>query len=356
MSSIDYDKIRSDAATEVEAELQGVSDPFQRRIKAEELRDQANMELAALKPERDQLLAAAALADGKVSPALAANLGVAYSYARKVAAAHNGAAMALHARWWAGANLEAARTHNTLWKRTDIHNEAVTVAVRYEAAEARRDAALAHLEAAQEAVRTAGGRMKVDPLERPDFDKVREQAITELRKEFATLAVAPDERLRLAAQAVDQAEEEAAALLPERDAALNSLAFYTTARGVYESAGITRQGLVRVQQRALGLARDTKVPARAEQPAAARAAGVKYLKEAAEELPDIARSMEAAKARQTAAIEIRNAAMLVLVGEPYGWTPERIAEEIDRDAKVVRKVVDPEVNADRRWATKRPKS
>ncbi|WP_330335637.1 hypothetical protein OHS33_39050 (plasmid) [Streptomyces sp. NBC_00536] len=355
MSSIDYDKIRTDASTEVETELQGISDPFQRRIKAEELRDQANMELSVLRPERDQLLASAALADGKVTPALAANLGVAYSYAMKIAAAHNGATLAPHARWWAGANLEAARSHNTLWQRPDVHDEAVTVAVRYEAAEARRDAALAHLEAAQEAVRTAGGRMKVGALERPDFDKVREQAVTELRKEFATLAVAPDERLRRAAQAADQAEEETAALLPERDAALNSLAFYTTARGVYDSAGITRQGMVRVQQRALGLPRDAKVPTRAEQPAAARAAGVKYLKEAAEELPDIARSMEAARARHAAAVEIRDAAMLVLAAEPYSWTPDQIAEAIDRDAKVVRRVVDPEVNADRRWGTKRPK-
>ncbi|MET7498049.1 hypothetical protein ABZV61_41815 [Streptomyces sp900116325] len=152
----------------------------------------------------------------------------------------------------------------------DLVDQAVTVATQYEAAEARRDAALAHLEAAHEAVRLAGGRVRVGALERPDFDEVRRNAEAEIRAEFATLAVAPDERLRLAAEAVDQAEEEKAALLPERDEALNSLAFYTTARGVYLSAGITRQGLLRVQQRALGLPRDANMPP--------RAAGVRFVK------------------------------------------------------------------------------
>ncbi|MET8405905.1 hypothetical protein [Streptomyces sp900116325] len=127
-------------------------------------------------------------------------------------------------------------------------------------------------------MRLAGGRVRVGALERPDFDEVRRNAEAEIRAEFATLAVAPDERLRLAAEAVDQAEEEKAALLPERDEALNSLAFYTTARGVYLSAGITRRGLLRVQQRALGLPRDANMPPRPEQPAAARAAGVRFVK------------------------------------------------------------------------------
>ncbi|MFD4933356.1 hypothetical protein [Streptomyces virginiae] len=345
MSSTDYDTVRADAAAEVENELQGIEDPFERRTAAEELRDQASMELSVLKPERDQLLAAAALADGKVTPALASSLGVAYNYAAKIARAHHGAALPLHARWWSASNLAAARAASSQWSEPDIHDRAINVATRYEAAEARRDAALAHLEAAHEAVRTAGGRMKVGALERPDFEQVRAKAVEEIRKEFATLAVAPEERLRLAADAADQADEEEAALLPERDEALNSLAFYTTARGVYESGGVSRTGMLRAQQRALGLPRDAKVPTRAEQPAAARAAGVKYIKEAAEELPDIARAMAAAKARKSAAIEIRNAAILALTFAPYSWSVEQLAEAIDRDPKIIRRVLNPDMDS-----------
>ncbi|MFB8025952.1 MULTISPECIES: hypothetical protein [unclassified Streptomyces] len=355
MNTTDYDKLRADSTAEVDSELDQISNPFDRRAKAEEIRDQANMEIASLRPEREELIAAVALADGKVDPAFAEAVGMGYSYVQKVARAHNSTTVDLQGRWLSAANLQTSRAASTLWQQPGIRERAIETAARYKAAEARRDAALAHLEAAHEAVRTAGGRTRANAL-RPDFDDVRAKARKEITDEFAALDVGPEERLRLAAEAVDQAEEEMAALLPERDAALNSLAFYTTARGVYLSAGISRQGLVRVQERALGLPRGSKLPARPEQPAAARAAGVKVVANAAEELPQIATLYEAADARHAAAVEIRDAAILTLHAEPYNWSPPRIAEVIDRDPKVVRRVVDPEGNAERRWGSGRTKA
>ncbi|WP_326828071.1 MULTISPECIES: hypothetical protein [unclassified Streptomyces] len=91
--------------------------------------------------------------------------------------------------------------------------------------------------------------------------------------------------------------------------------------------------LLRVQQRTLGLARDAKMPPRPEQPAEARAAAVRFVKDAAEELPQIAAAYEAAEARHSVAVEIRDAAI--------DWTLTRIAEFIDRDVSVIHRIVNP---------------
>jgi hypothetical protein len=343
MTSTTHDTIRAAAAAEVQSELKDISDPYERRAKAKQLHEQAQVELAAVRPERDQLLAAAALAEGRVTPELARDMGVAFSYALRVV--HNQLGSHLSSgRWWSQANLASTRARaahaGIPYTDPDIHKEAVKAGVRFEAAEARRDAAAVHLEAAQEAVRTEGGRKHVPAPARPDFDAIRRRAREEINAEFAKLTVAPEERLRLAGETVDQAEEEAAALLPERDAALCSLAFYTTARALYESAGLTRQGLLRVQQRALSLSRDSKLPARAEQPAAARAAGVPYLPDASQELPDIAAAYEAAQARRSTAIEIRDAAIRALhAADPERWTPPKLAEVIDRDRVIVHRAL-----------------
>ncbi len=337
MSSTDYDQIRTDAAATVAHELAQVTDPFARRIRAEEIRDQAYMELAALKPERDQLIAAAALYEP--SDNLHLRFGITYNQMKRIASAAIGTMKDPHTPPpWPADRTKAAHKAG-LPHTPDTVAKAVKIATRYESAEARRDAALVCLEAAHEAVRTAGGRTKVEAVARPDFTEIRRKAAEEIRAEFAKLAVAPEQRLRLAADAVDQAEDETAALLPERNQALATLAFYTTASALYYSAGLTRQGMVRVLESALGLPRGSKLPARAEQPAAARAAKVKFLKNAGEELPQIAAAYEATKARHGAAIEIRDAAIRVLHAEPYGWTQTRLAEFIDRDVAVVNRVV-----------------
>ncbi|MEU0857494.1 hypothetical protein ABZ352_18925 [Streptomyces griseofuscus] len=342
----DYAKLRERAAQEVTSELAKVKDPFLRRAAAEEVRDQAHMDLSSLKEERKRLIAAAALYEFR--PNLHDEFGIGRVHLRRLAMLH---LRGLDARddWitpppWPADRVKAARAAGVPHPE-NVVEEAAKVAARYEYAEARRAAAVAHLEAAQEAVRTAGGRVKVDPLERPDFDTIRETARKEIVEEFATLAAGPEERLRRAADAVDQAEEEAAALLPERDAALSTLAFYTTARGVYLSAGLSRQGMARVLERALHLPRGSKLPVRADQPAAARGAGVRFVPDAAKELPRLATAYEAAQARRSAAIEVRDSAVLVLHAAPYGWSRTQLADAIDRDPKVVARVVAPEENS-----------
>ncbi|MGA5411623.1 hypothetical protein ACPCSC_30750 [Streptomyces lavendulocolor] len=347
MSSIDYDKLRADAEEQVAAELAEISDPFERRSLAEEIRDQAHMELSLLADERKQLIAAAALYEPQ--DLLYQRFGISRLQMRRLAMDVLLGGLGDREGWvlpprYPANRQEAARDAGVPYP-DDVVEKAAKIAARYETAEARRDAAVAHLEDAYEAVRTAGGRFHVSPLERPDFTVIRQAARKEVEKEFNALDVSDEERLRRAAEAVDQEEERIAELLPQRDAAACSLAFYTTARGVYFSAGISRTAFKRVLARALKLPRDAEPPKRADQPAAARAARVKFIKNADRELPGIAKEHEAAKARQAAAIEIRDAAIRTMAGAGYGWTPPQIAEVIDRDPKVVRRVLDPEQNS-----------
>ncbi|MGW0757119.1 hypothetical protein ACWD1Y_11625 [Streptomyces sp. NPDC002814] len=342
--SIDYDKLRADAEAQVADELAEIKDPFERRSLAEEIRDQAHMELSLLADERKQLIASAALYEPRDT--LHAQLGISRLQMRRLAMDVLLGGLGDRERHmspprWPGDRAQAARDAGVPHPE-NVVEEAVKIAARYEAAEARRNAAVAHLEDAYEAVRTAGGRFHVGPLERPDFATIRQNARTSIVKRFARLEVSAEELLRRAAEAVDRQEEQLAELLPQRDAAACSLAFYTTARGVYFSAGITRTAFNRVLARALKLPRDAELPKRADQPAAARAARVKFIKNADRKLPEIAKEYEAAKARQAAAIEIRDEAIRTMAGAGYGWTPPQIAEAIDRDPKVVRRVLDPD--------------
>ncbi|MET9528202.1 hypothetical protein [Streptomyces coeruleorubidus] len=347
MSGIDYDELRADAEAQVADELAEIKDPFERRRLAEEIRDQAHMELSLLADERKQLIAAAALYEPQ--DLLYQRFGISRLQMRRLAMDVLLGGLGDREEWVIPPrypeNRQQAARDAGVPHPDNVVEEAAKIAARYETAEARRDAAVAHLEDAYEAVRTVGGRFHVGPLDRPDFATIRQAAREEVTKEFAALNVSDEERLRRAAEAVDREEEKIAELLPKRDAAVCSLAFYTTARGVYFSTGITRTAVNRVLARALKLPRDTEPPKRADQPAAARAARVKFIKNADRKLPEIAKEYEAAKARQSAAIEIRDAAIRTMHAAPYGWTPPQIAEVIDRDPKAVRRVVSPDQNS-----------
>ncbi|WP_030372425.1 hypothetical protein [Streptomyces rimosus] len=339
----DYEQLRQKAQDEVNEELASVKDPFERRAAAEEIRDQAHMELSALKEERKELIASAALYE--YTPQLHERFGIKRLQMKRLAMdvlrGLKGRENWISPPSWPADRAKAARRAG-IPHPDNVVEQAEKIAARYEYAEARRDAAVTHLEAAHEAVRLAGGRVKVPALERRNFDAVRKRARNKVMRQFAKLIVGPEELLRAAAEAVDRAEEDAADLLVERDAAMNSLSFYTTARGVYYSAGISRQGLVRAQQRALKLKRDEKVPPRAEQPAAARRAGVKFIEDADKKLPKLASAYEAAVARHAAAIEIRDEAVRALHAAPHAWSRSQLAEAIGRDHKIVARIVNPD--------------
>jgi hypothetical protein len=334
-----YTELRAAAAREVDAALAPITDPAQRRAAAEDIAAQASLEMAALKPERDQCLASAALHESREG--LAADFGITHMQMRRIVSAALGTMQDGRTPGAWPKDPAAAAKGAGIAHLPDCIPQGIAAAQRYEAAEARRDAALARLQAAHEAVRTAGGRVASGPMERPDFGAIRHRATEELRAEFAAMAVTPEERLRRAADAVDQAEDEMAALLPERDQALASLAFFTTARAAYHSAGLSRQGMRRVLERALGLERGAPLPSRDQQPTAARAAGVEYVANAAEELPQIATAYEAAAARRTAAIEIRTAVIRTLNAAPYSCTQTRLAESIGRDVAIVNRSLNP---------------
>lgn len=340
MTTTDYDQLRTKVEREVTDELAKVTDPHQRRARAVEIRDQAHQQVTALKPVRDELVVVAALADGRVTKELADSTGMAYAYAQRIAKLHHRAHLPAGRRWYGRAALEELRARDTLHREPDVHARAIAAGREYETARARRRAALRHIDAAHEAVLTAGGRIRVDlPDTGIDFAEVRREAAEGLRAEYAELNGGPEERLRWAAEAVDQAESEMELLQPERDQALASLFFYTTARAPYKAAGLSRQGMRLHLQRALGLPRGAKLPPREQQPAAARAAGVPFVEDAATELPQIAELYEAAAERREAAMEIRAEALRTLAAEPYGWTQTKLAEFIGRDVAVVNRAV-----------------
>ncbi|MFC8538039.1 hypothetical protein ACFUJY_29565 [Streptomyces sp. NPDC057249] len=357
MSSIDYTAIRAKARAEVDDELGEIIDPRERRMLAEEIRDQAYMEMSMLRDERQQLVAAAALYE--YAPDLHEKFGIGRTHLRRLTMTF------LHKdldreqqinppRWpaapeieWRQAGrpetirplsgrVEAARKAG-LPHPKDVVDQAAAICARYEEAAARRRAAISHLGEAGEELRTAGGRVDVGRLERPDFATIREQARTAMLDELAAVDGSSEERLRSAAEAVDYWEDAASELLPKRDAAMFTLAFYTTAHGVYYSAGINRNAFNRALARALGLPGVPDLPKRDRQPAAARTAGVRFVKNADIKLPEIAQEYEAAKARQAAAIQVRNELIPVLAAED--WTAPQIAEAIDRDGKIVRRLL-----------------
>lgn len=340
MSSTDYTKIRTEARAEVDAELAEVTDPRERLTLAEEIRDQAFMEMSMLKEERQQLVASAALYE--YAPDLHQKFGIARTHLRRLTMTllHDNLDREeqINPPSWPADRAEAARNAG-LPHHKNVVQKAAAICARYEGAAARRSAAIAHLEDAGEVLRTAGGRVHVDPMERPDFATIREEARKAMVDELTAVDAPPEDRLRRAAEAVDLWEEKVAELLPKRDAAMCTLAFYTTAPGVYYSAGINRNACNRVLARILNVPSVADLPKRDKQPAAARAAGVPFVKNAERKLPKIAREYEAAKARQAAAIQVRNELIPVMNAEPYGWGPLRIAEAIDRDDKIVRRIL-----------------
>lgn len=340
MSSIDYDEIRAEARAQVDAELAEITDPRQRREVAEEIREQAFLELSLLKEERQQLVASAAFYESH--PLLYMDFGMAYTHLRRLAMGVLCSGLTpeeqLNPPPWPDDRAKAARQAG-IPRHRDVVKKAAAVCARYEAAVARRSAAIDYLEATEEVLRTAGGgRIHVKPLVRRNFDDVREQARAEIIEEFAEPDPTPEARLRRAAQVVDLWEREADRLLLMRDAAIASLAFYTTARGVYYAADISRNAYNKVLARALGL-RVAELPKRDQQPAAAHAAGVKFVMNAERKLPRRAKRYEGARARHSAAIQIRKEAIREMA-ERWGWTTPRIAEAIDRDPKAVRYALD----------------
>ncbi|MCX5182602.1 hypothetical protein [Streptomyces sp. NBC_00268] len=171
----------------------------------------------------------------------------------------------------------------------------------------------------------------------PDYAKIDEDTERQvleglgIRRPEDLVAARPDDLVVKAWGIVVQADAEIALHLDERDQALAHLWFYEQRLGLSKTAGLTntgyRQALVRLM---FGDKRHSGPDAtsNAELVQAAEEAGIERVAGAEEQLLKTAPIVYAARARRELAVRYVQEAVLALSQEPYGWTPERIAEHV----------------------------
>ncbi|MFE1270560.1 hypothetical protein [Streptomyces sp. NPDC058758] len=326
LPEVDYDEIRRKAVQEVRTALRRIRDPKARRDAADEIREAAYTNMAIIRPERDQLIAAYAFHH----PSEHTLLGLAAAFGISPSAIRRIRIEALGYTWGApGAALppkeDRPRLADSLGLRCTAETgaQAVELAVKFQENEAQWQEA--YRKRGLAAAKLASRRVPVPELERPDFKPIREAARDQVLDTFTDIT-RPEERLERAAEINIDAQEQMNRLIVERDQAIASLCCYTTAKAVYFAAGLSRTGLKRVLERALKLERDAKVPTRDDLVQAGKDAGVPFVEDAHETLPKIAREYERYRAIHEAVVPIRDAAMPVLAAAPYEWTHQRIAD------------------------------
>lgn len=174
-------------------------------------------------------------------------------------------------------------------------------------------------------------------IDRPDFDTLRAEAGAVVAAELGRIA-SPEERARRAAQIMAEADDQIDAIKPKRDAAALSVWAYEYAMSLEQSMGIRKNAWVKSQRKALGLAPGDALPVGEARAAAARAAGIEHLPDAAVTLPRVSQDLERVRARRKEAQAFRNAALLVLREEPYSWTQQRIAQVIGKSRTLVTEI------------------
>lgn len=132
-----------------------------------------------------------------------------------------------------------------------------------------------------------------------------------------------------AAEIVQQADIEIAAHVPDRNAAALSLWFYDGVRGLTNVLGVLPNAWRELCGEALYGDRKQTVPHMepAERRAAAEAAGIPHISDAATKLPGLSEAVSEATARRKAAKPYRQQAALDLADPPHEWTPKQIAEQ-----------------------------
>ncbi|WJV44542.1 hypothetical protein [Streptomyces flavofungini] len=202
-------------------------------------------------------------------------------------------------------------------------------------------------------------------IEVPDHEAIRDTAQRHIEKEFSRIT-RPDDRLKRAAEVVQQADLEIVAHVGERNEAAMSLWFYEGVRGLDKVLGVTGNAYTEMRRLALHGADAaepvdgtekapeewaplTKVRRRAQLSGpgetrmtpeqrrhAAEQAGIPKIDGAAEVLPRLSEIVSAATARRKAALPFLQDAVLVLSEAPYEWTTDRIAEFGDVTARYAR--------------------
>ncbi|WNZ14925.1 hypothetical protein [Streptomyces sp. 11x1] len=307
----DFDKIRQDAADALKAELDAIPTLQERRAHAHELYRQILDELAVVRPERDRLMISLAIYQRPRAVHEAA--GCTRDVQRRTVRTAFGlddATPLPPAREWAD------------------HGRAANVPFVPDAATKLPKVATQHaiLLGRRRVVRDLlfpGDSVKIERL---DFKTVKDEAVAEVR---AALDEIKDlgARLKKASRIARDADAEHVVVAAERDRCALSLEFYTRARAVDKAMGVARNAFDELRRVALGLDRKTgRLPAEDEKKAAAEAADIDFVEDAAERLPDLARRAAAARSRHLTAAAIRNKTAAELDGRP-GWDMRRIADE-----------------------------
>ncbi|MFE1289689.1 hypothetical protein [Streptomyces sp. NPDC058751] len=307
----DFEKIRQDAADTLKAELDAIPALQERRSRAHEIYRQILDELAIVRPERDRLMVSLAVYQRPRAVHEAA--GCTRDVQRRTVRSALGlddTTPAPPARDWA--DLGRAADVPFIPEAAD---KLPRVATQHEALIGRRRAVRAIL--------FPGDTIK---LKRLDFKEIKDTAVTEVRSELDKIKDAAT-RLKEASRIARDADAEHVVVAGERDRCALSLEFYTRARAVDKAMGVARNAFDELRRVALGLDRKTgRLPAEEEKQAAAEAADIDFVEDAADRLPDLARKAAAARSRHLTAAAIRNETAAELDGKP-GWDMRKIADE-----------------------------
>jgi hypothetical protein len=139
----------------------------------------------------------------------------------------------------------------------------------------------------------------------------------------------PDNLVAKAAEVLQQADAELAAYLGDRDRALAHLWFYEQRLGLSKTVGLTNIGFRQILAKMMVGDKRGALPANLsneELVRAAEAAGIERVENAEAKLLETAPIVFAARTRRDVAVRYMQEAVLALSQEPYGWSPDRIAE------------------------------
>ncbi|MEW1657902.1 hypothetical protein [Streptomyces sp. NPDC093707] len=306
----DFASIRQTAAAELKTELDAIPTQRERRARAAEIHQQLLNELAVARPERDRLMVSLVI----------------YQRPRAV---HEAAGCASETQLRIVRKALGLDAADPMPPARDFAALGKDAGIEYvkDASAKLPDVAIQHekLVARRRVVRDVlfpGDTLK---LERQDFKKIKTDAADETQAQLTAIKD-PGARLTEASRIARDSDAAYTIAAAQRDRCALSLEFYTRARAVDKAMGVARNAFNELRRTALGLDRKTgHLPTEDEKKAAAEAADIEFVEDAAERLPAAARQAAAARVRHLTAATIRNEAAAELHGQP-SWDMRKIAD------------------------------
>ncbi|WP_128381941.1 hypothetical protein [Streptomyces cavernae] len=316
----DFPQIRETAADELKAELESIRSPRERRARATKLYQQVLDEIAIARIERDRLMVSLAVYQRPraVEEAAGCSKETKLKAVRAALGVPDGDPSP-SAKDWAELGTAAGVPY--------MENAAAKlpkVAIQHARLAARRRVLRDLLFPADRIT-----------LQRQDFKAIKEKAAQDVAEELEGIKD-PAARLAEASRTARDADAAYTVTGKERDRCALSLEFYTKARAVDKAMGVARNAFDELRRVALGLDRKSgRLPVEEDKKAAAEAADIEFVENAAERLPDAARQAAAARARHLKAAAIRNETAAILEGTP-GWDLRKIADVTGLQADTIR--------------------